>query len=91
MCIRKGKTMKKIIKLINNERMNNRVTSAKASGSSCTGTATDFCSSIDNAFCSVGAVDLCVKDYAACTRQAVDYCAPEYDLQACMGYGATDY
>ncbi len=84
--------MKKVIKLINNERMNNKVTSVKADVTDiCAGTAIDICTLSDNATCTVGATDLCVKDYAGCSRQAVDYCAPEYDVQACMGYGTTDY
>ena len=84
--------MKKVIKLINNERMNRRVVSAKAA-TRCDTSSVDFCAEVnyDNAHCTVGAYDLCVKDYAACSNYATDYCAPERDSSACFGANETDY
>jgi len=86
--------MKKVIKLINNERVKRSVMSAKASLYPCEDpTATDVCTVVnyDNAHCTVGATDLCTKDLAACTKYAVDYCDPGYDVHACIGSGNTDY
>ena len=79
---------KKIIKLINNERINKRLLSAK----SCEGdsTATDFCEFADNAQCTVYAYDNCGKDYAACYNGANDNCS-QVDETVCKGSSGMDY
>lgn len=83
--------MKKIIKLINNERINIKVRSAKATyDPPCDSTSDDYCSEVDNAICTIGSYDLCVKDYAGCTNHSTDYCATVYDYNACHTAGTTD-
>lgn len=62
--------MKRIIKLINNERKNAKFCSQKG----CDATSTDECLSIDAARCLIYAYDKCTKDYEACMRQATDIC-----------------
>lgn len=81
--------MKRLIKLINNERNNIMVTSPKASNE-CSGdsTAVDYCSLIDNKHCSTYAFDQCRKDYGKCSEGADDYCGIDYD--SCSGAGQTD-
>lgn len=81
--------MKKIVKLINNERMNRKITASKACESD--PTATDICQKKDYADCTVYAFDACVKDHAGCTQYATDYCDPVRDLSACSGVNETDY
>ena len=84
--------MKKIIKLINNERINRNVSSAKAT-LECDATSTDVCAMVnyDNAHCTVGSYDLCVKDYAACSNHSIDYCPGRDDIKGCIAFEATDY
>lgn len=78
--------MKRIIKLINNERVNAKIISAKG----CTENATDICvvSSYDKAHCSDNAYDYCYKDQAACTDNAYDYCRGT-DRYGCYGSNAS--
>ena len=83
--------MRKIIKLINNERMNQKISSSKAVDFPCDSSSNDYCSEVDNAICTVGSYDLCVKDYAGCTNHTTDYCASVYDYSACYTPGATDH
>lgn len=65
---------KKLISLINNERTNIAINSAKASDD-CTVGATDFCSTNeDYAHCTTYAYDYCGKDYAACYDGVDDIC-----------------
>lgn len=71
-------TVKKMLKLINDERINNRITASKAdSGNSC--------AYIDAAICTVNSQDHCIKDFAGCTNNSYDYCGdPEAgDFYAC--------
>ena len=78
--------MKKIIKLINNERTNKILNASKA----CDTTSTDICSRIDKAECTVNSIDKCVKDYAGCFEHSSDACV-FYDTTACgpNGYDVT--
>ena len=81
----------RILKLINDERTNVRITSKKGAYSECTGGAYDRCPSVstDMAFCGTYAYDKCTKeDYAACQQGAHDECG--YDYKACVGAGVTD-
>jgi len=75
--------MKKILKLVNNERKNKKVMSIKAVG--CDATSVDFCEIEDFAGCVIYAFDTCNKDYAGCMEGADDYCNVNYDLHACVG------
>lgn len=79
---------KKVIKLINNERLNTKVVAAK----SCDSTSVDICSgnTYDKAQCSVYAYDDCGKDYAACYEGANDICANIDNNAPCHGAGAHD-
>ena len=72
--------VKKVIKLVNNERRNSKLASQKA----CVATATDECVYVDNATCSSHALDDCVKDYAGCYEYAKDVCYT--DTTACGGF-----
>lgn len=63
--------IKKVIKLINDERVTLKQVSAKA----CDATSTDVCTEIDNAYCIVNSYDVCTKDYAGCSNDSEDYCA----------------
>lgn len=82
---------KKIIKLINNERLNAKITSVKATG--CPGAAVDTCTSIDysNSYCTSYAYDLCNKDYTACREGAQDICGNIDNDGPCEGVGVNDY
>jgi len=93
---------RKIIKLINDERMNRKLSARKA----CDATSTDICAEFDNAACTIGSYDMCIKDfkgctnnsndyscsrdYAACTNGAYDYCSTISDVYACVGPGQID-
>ena len=80
---------KKLISLINNERTNIAIHSAKAS-SYCTDGAKDICYTDENhAHCTTYAYDYCVKDYAACYDGADDVCY-NIDTTVCYGPGAED-
>lgn len=79
--------IKKIIKLVNDERLK----TTETSGKSCDPGSTDYCYSKDNAFCTVYSVDICViKDAAGCIGGSEDVCAKEWDTSACTG-GQSDY
>lgn len=80
---------KKIIKLINAERLNISITSKKALAT-CTEGAYDYCSIEDHAACSTYAEDECGKDYAMCFDGAEDYCEVA-DYTVCHGALAEDY
>lgn len=61
--------MRKLIKLINNERANITLLSKKAYYDKCAADAFDLCGTIDNAVCTLYAYDYCIKeDYAACSK-----------------------
>ena len=77
----------KVLKLINNERINKKLVSAKACGDE---TAVDYCGNTekDYADCSVYAYDECMKDYAGCTEGVTDICYLDY--AACFGAGEED-
>ncbi len=77
---------KKIIRLINNERMNRRIESSKA----CDATSTDVCAEKDNASCTISSYDLCIKDYKSCTNNSIDFCSSTKDFSYCSA-GETDY
>lgn len=81
---------KKLIKLINDERLNAKITSAKAD---CSGGAVDICtvSNYDNADCSTYAYDKCGKDYSACYDGADDVCTNVDADTPCSGAGVEDY
>ena len=70
---------KKVIKLINNERKNCKISSQKA----CDIGSNDVCTYIDAAECTVYATDVCDKDYVSCYNGA--------DYTACSGAGAEDH
>ena len=78
---------KKMIRLINNERVDARAISAKG----CDNTSTDHCYYEDNAQCTVYSIDICAtKDLAGCYSHAQDVCAEELDISACV-YVSADY
>lgn len=84
---------KKIIKLINNERMNLSIKSKKAldDAARCKDDSVDICAYIDNAACSTYATDKCNKDYAGCMEGAWDICTAVYrDTDLCIGAGVSD-
>lgn len=75
---------KRVIKLINNERKNSKLTSGKA----CDSTSVDVCSMIDASECVLYAYDSCTKDYSPCGKGAHDICG--YDITSCSGAGQID-
>ena len=77
---------KKMIRLINNERINTKIASQKA----CSTGADDHCVYEDNAHCTTYAYDYCHKDYAACRNGADDVCYANYDYTVCVGPGTED-
>ena len=80
--------IKRIIKLVNNERLNTKA----ISGKSCE-TGTDYCypGVEDSAHCMSNSIDICViKDAAACYESSKDVCAMVEDTYACHG-GSLDY
>lgn len=79
---------KRIIRLINNERMGRNKISVKA----CDATSNDVCAVEDNAACTVYSYDLCVKDYAGCKNYSVDYCSGPNgeDTVACIAPNSSD-
>jgi hypothetical protein len=80
---------KKLISLINNERTNIAIHSAKASDY-CTDGAYDHSYTDENhAHCTTYAYDVCGKDYAACYAGADDVCSYT-DTTVCYGPGAED-
>ena len=94
---------RKIIKLINNERMNGKVSVNKA----CDSSSVDICSEYDEGICTIGSYDVCIKDfmgctqnsndyacsrdYASCANRATDYCSGTIDYTGCITSGAIDY
>ena len=78
----------KVIKLINNERINAKVHSAKG----CISGANDVCTTTnyDNAYCMTYAVDHCGKDYTACREGAHDICTYIDEDRPCSGAGTFD-
>ena len=83
--------MKKFIKLVNNERINSKIQSQKATAY-CSVGAEDHCGEFDQAACTAYALDKCAKyDLAACVEGAHDYCETyNYDTKACFGVGQID-
>ena len=80
--------VKKLVKLINNERNNGKIVPMKAEG--CTGLSTDICTTEkDFAKCTVNSYDVCGKDYAGCFNNSYDYCSYT-DTDAC-GSNGYDY
>ena len=80
---------KKLISLINNERTNIAINSAKAQDL-CTVGAEDTCYTNENhAHCTTYAYDVCGKDYAACYAGADDVCY-NTDTTVCFNPGAED-
>lgn len=70
---------RKMLKLVNNERINRKIESGKA----CDSTSIDICAleNYDLAECTLGAYDLCVKDFVGCKGDKMDYCGPNgYDM-----------
>lgn len=79
--------MKKLVKLINDERKINTILSQTAE--TCVSGARDVCLAIDHAKCSLYAYDFCSKkDYAGCSEGADDTCS--IDTDACIGPGVED-
>ena len=68
--------MLKFLKLINDERKQTVLKNAKACAS-------DSCSAVDQAQCTVNATDICKYDYAACWGTATDYCPGYVDSHSC--------
>ena len=77
---------KRFIKLINDEKLSKKLTSAKA----CTEGARDYCPvPEDYADCTTYALDSCRKeDHAACYDGADDTCSIDHTV--CFGPGAED-
>ena len=61
---------KKIIKLINNEKIARKISSTKA----CDRHSDDICYEKDYASCTVYSIDICTLDYKGCTNNSTDYC-----------------
>lgn len=83
----------RILKLINDERMNVRLASKKGDYRHCVANSVDICPSVstDLAFCSTYAYDECTKaDYAACQEGADDKCRIDSNAP-CIGAGKLDY
>jgi len=59
-------TTKKVIKLINNERINRMITTAKGCALNTADT------------CKIYAYDMCPKDYSPCAGMAQDQCGNDY-------------
>lgn len=80
--------MKKIIKLINDERLNRKLNS----GMACDSTSKDSCAIEDHAGCTVFSEDYCGKDFAGCTNNSFDYCGESggRDFYACHS-GENDF
>ena len=70
---------KKMIKMINNERVNAKLTSQKA----CDADSYDVCTYQDEAACAVNSYDKCGKDFALCYSNSYDLCNGT-DLDACI-------
>lgn len=94
--------MKKVIKLINDERKNAQILSQKAtnciwddycgdpSADHCDASSEDDCLYIDAAHCSLYSEDICLKDHKACSFSQIDHC--DYvDTSVCIGANAEDY
>lgn len=79
---------KRLIKLINNERLATKISAAKA----CDSTSIDTCSvtGYDNADCTIYSLDKCGKDYAACYEGADDICKNIDNNAPCHGAGQDD-
>lgn len=74
--------VKKIIRLINNERTGFKNFSGKA----CEDTSFNRCQVLDAATCTVNSYDVCTKDYAACYNKGYDFCdTTTIDYDACVG------
>ena len=82
--------MRKIIKLINNERTNEKIQSKKATydNACCEADSVDICAVVDYVACTAYAIDKCNKDYAGCTTEAWDIC--DRDFTVCSS-GQYDY
>lgn len=79
---------KRIIKMINNERLNSKIVSSKA----CSDGAKDICNvGYDFADCTAYAYDKCGKDYSACYNGADDICNNVDNNAPCYGAGEQDY
>ena len=72
--------MKRVIKLINSERLNAKIVSAKA----CETGSYDSCTYNDDADCKTFSYDRCGKDHALCYNYGYDYCS-YIDDTACSG------
>ena len=77
---------KKLIKLINSERINSNIVSNKA----CEDYSTNICTAKDYATCVVNSYDVCSKDHAACFNNSYDYCNTYRDTDLCSD-GSHDY
>ncbi len=75
--------VKRIVKLINNERTNTKLEMPKA----CDSTSYDVCKvdEHDYAQCIVNSYDYCNKDHAACFNNGYDYCDTFRDTDLCTG------
>lgn len=79
---------KKIIKLINNERLSIRISSQKG----CAIANSDICHVVnaDKKACTTYAYDECGKDYSACSQGADDICTVYDSGISCSGPGSED-
>lgn len=79
---------KKLIKLINNERLDAKIMSQKA----CAAANNDICTveTADKYTCTTYAYDYCGKDYSACSEGADDVCYTYDSGISCSGPGAED-
>ena len=61
---------KRVIKLINNERLSTNI----ASVPTCDDTSINNCERLDLALCTVNSYDACGKDFYSCSADKTDYC-----------------
>lgn len=74
---------KRIIHLINNERLKMQASPEKG----CDSTSMDHCYSNDTVECFVYSTDICyTKDWYTCVNHSADVCIDELDTAPCMNY-----
>ena len=74
---------KKIVKLINDERLNPKAISGKG----CDESSTDHCYSFVEGHCAVQSIDICaIKDWESCTNNSQDVCLLTSDIKPCSGF-----
>ena len=74
---------KKIVKLINDERLNSKAISGKG----CDESSTDHCYSFDDGDCTNHSIDICaIKDWESCDFYSQDVCLKASDINPCNYY-----